>query len=357
MNVLRCFSTSPIVRANVQDGKKGGRAAGTRNVVLVEGVRTPFLMSGTTYSSLMPHDLARMALAGLAQKTGIARDVAEYIIMGTVIQEVKTSNIAREAALGAGYSDKIPAHTVTMACISSNLAMSTAASLITSGQHDAIICGGVEFMSDVPIRHSRKMRQLMLRSTKAKTMGAKLGLVGQLRPAFFTPELPRGGVSTASRWSLGDRPWRRHSRHVARYAGVPLQNRLTGHRAVRKGFSPIDLTSTGPDYRHVQEGFLAIAPAHAGAVRGFLSVDSPVTVPGTGFLSIRLTGSAGTAGFASDRLTVTVQLQTDGASACLLMSEEKALAMGLKPKAYLRDYVFVSQDPKDQLLLGFVNVS
>jgi len=43
---------------------------------------------------------------------------------------------------------------------------------------------------------------------------------------------------------------------------------------------------------------------------------------------------------------------TDGASACLIMSEEKALALGLKPKAYLRDYLYVSQDPKDQLLLG-----
>ena len=43
---------------------------------------------------------------------------------------------------------------------------------------------------------------------------------------------------------------------------------------------------------------------------------------------------------------------TDGASAMLLMSEEKALALGYKPKAYLRDFVYVSQDPKDQLLLG-----
>lgn len=48
---------------------------------------------------------------------------------GTVIQEVKTSNIAREAALAAGYSDKIPAHTVTMACISSNVAITTGKSV------------------------------------------------------------------------------------------------------------------------------------------------------------------------------------------------------------------------------------
>ncbi len=43
---------------------------------------------------------------------------------------------------------------------------------------------------------------------------------------------------------------------------------------------------------------------------------------------------------------------TDGASACLLMTEEKAKEYGLKPKAYLRQFVYVSQDPKDQLLLG-----
>lgn len=44
--------------------------------------------------------------------------------------------------------------------------------------------------------------------------------------------------------------------------------------------------------------------------------------------------------------------QTDGASACLLMTEEKAKQLGLKPKAYLRNFTFVSQDPVDQLLLG-----
>ena len=46
-------------------------------------------------------------------------------MFGTVIQEVKTSNIAREAALGAGFSQKTPAHTVTMACISANQAITT----------------------------------------------------------------------------------------------------------------------------------------------------------------------------------------------------------------------------------------
>lgn len=77
-------------------------------------------------------------------------------------QEVKTSNIAREAALGAGFSEFTPAHTVTMACISSNLAITSSIGLLACGNIDVAIAGGVEFMSDVPIRFSRKVRSTML---------------------------------------------------------------------------------------------------------------------------------------------------------------------------------------------------
>lgn len=52
------------------------------------------------------------------------------------------------------------------------------------------MAGGVEFMSDVPIRHSRKMRSIMLKANKAKTLGARLGLLGQLKLKDLTPELP-----------------------------------------------------------------------------------------------------------------------------------------------------------------------
>uniref|UniRef100_A0A2K5MRV7 Trifunctional enzyme subunit beta, mitochondrial n=1 Tax=Cercocebus atys TaxID=9531 RepID=A0A2K5MRV7_CERAT len=161
-----------------------------RNVVLVDGVRTPFLLSGTSYKDLMPHDLARAALTGLLHRTSVPKEVVDYIIFGTVIQEVKTSNVAREAALGAGFSDKTPAHTVTMACISANQAMTTGVGLIASGHCDVIVAGGVELMSDIPIRHSRKMRKLMLDLNKAKSMGQRLSLISKFRLNFLAPELP-----------------------------------------------------------------------------------------------------------------------------------------------------------------------
>ncbi|KAJ8269845.1 hypothetical protein GJAV_G00107480 [Gymnothorax javanicus] len=185
----RPLSCSSSLRAEVKS-KKTLAKPGVKNIVLVDGVRTPFLQSGTTYIDLMPHDLARASLQGLLNRTGIPKDAVDYIVYGTVIQEVKTSNVGREAALGAGFSDKIPAHTVSMACISSNQAMTTGVGLIAAGQCDAVVAGGVEFMSDVPIRHSRKMRRTMLSLNKAKTLSQRLSLLGSIRPAHLAPELP-----------------------------------------------------------------------------------------------------------------------------------------------------------------------
>lgn len=65
----------------------------------------------------------------------------------------------------------------------------TGIGLIACGAYDTIIAGGVEFMSDVPIRHSRKMRSLMLRANKAKSLGQKLSLIASIRPDFFAPEV------------------------------------------------------------------------------------------------------------------------------------------------------------------------
>ena len=86
----------------------------------------------------MAYDLARVAISGLLGKTGISPEAIDHTILGTVIQEVRTANIAREAALAAGIPDSKPAHTVTMACISSNLALAQAA--------DAIRLGGLRWL-------------------------------------------------------------------------------------------------------------------------------------------------------------------------------------------------------------------
>lgn len=304
-----------------------------KNVVLVDGVRTPFLLSFTDYNKMMPHDLARHALLGLLQKTGISKELIDYIVYGTVIQEVKTSNIAREAALAAGFSDKTPAHTVTMACISSNVAITTGIGYISAGVYDVIVAGGVEFMSDVPIRHSRKMRALLLKLNKAKTPAQRLQLIASIRPNFFMPELP-----AVAEFSSGETMGHSADRLAAAFGAsrkeqdeYALRSHTLAQKAADAGYFTdlIPVKVDGKDAAVQKDNGIRVStPEQLAKLKpAFIKPHGTVTAANASFL-------------------------TDGASACLIMSEAKAKELGLKPKAYLRDFVYVSQDPIDQLLLG-----
>ncbi|XP_022913759.1 trifunctional enzyme subunit beta, mitochondrial [Onthophagus taurus] len=326
---VRAFS----VGAQLYIPRKSAPDRTGKNIVLVDGIRTPFLLSGTDYSQLMPHDLARQALLGIAKKTGIDKDIVDYIIYGTVIQEVKTSNIAREAALAAGYSDKTPAHTVTMACISSNVAMTTGIGLIASGAYETIVAGGVEFMSDVPIRHNRKMRNFMLKANKAKTLQQKLQLFSSIRPDYFVPELP-----AVAEFSSGETMGHSADRLAAAFGATrkeqddfALRSHSFAHQAHQKGYFtdmlPVTITGVSKTIDR-DNGIRVSTPDQLAKLKpAFIKPHGTVTAANASFL-------------------------TDGASACLIMPEAKAKALGLKPKAYLRDFIYVSQDPVDQLLLG-----
>jgi len=325
----------PLLSAKATGSSKKTLAKpGVKNLVLVEGVRTPFLLSGTDYKDLMAHDLARTALLGLLRRTNVPIDVVEHIIFGTVIQEVRTSNIAREASLGAGFPDKIPSHTVSQACISSNQAITSGLGLLASGYCDAVIAGGVETMSDVPIRHSRQMRKLMLSLNKAKSLPARLPLFFQMmKPKNWVPELPA----------------------VAEFS----TNETMGHSADRL-CAAFNVTRQEQDEFASRSHNLAKKATDAGLLVDIL----PFKVPGRPEPVVSDNGIRPSTAqqmaklkpaFVKPNGTITAanaSFLTDGASACLLMTEEKALQLGFKPKAYLRDFLYVSQDPKDQLLLG-----
>lgn len=158
--------------------------------VFIDGTRIPFALSGTLYNDMMAVDLARLAIKGLLVKTAIDPALLDYCVMGTVIQESRTSNLAREAVLAAGLPDTLAAHTVTMACISANAAVVAGAGAIATGAASAVIVGGAETMSDVPIRFSREVRKRMLKSQKVKGAMGYLGLLKGLKLSHLAPELP-----------------------------------------------------------------------------------------------------------------------------------------------------------------------
>ncbi|XP_055919500.1 trifunctional enzyme subunit beta, mitochondrial [Eupeodes corollae] len=313
--------------------KRTAASPSGQNIVLVDGVRSPFLLSGTTYSKLMPHELARHALLSLLRKTNMSKELIDYVIYGSVIQEVKTSNIAREAALAAGFSDKTPAHTVTMACISSNAAITTGMGLIATGTYDVIVAGGVEFMSDVPIRHSRKMRGLMLKANKAKTPMQKLSLLASIRPNFLIPELP-----AVAEFSSGETMGHSADRLAAAFQvsrkeqdDYALRSHTLAKQAEEKGYftDMVPFKVSGVDKTVDKDNGIRVSTSESLAKLkpAFVKPHGTITAANASFL-------------------------TDGSSACVIMTEEKAKQLGLKPKAYLRNFLYVSQDPVDQLLLG-----
>jgi len=302
---------------------------GLRNVVLVDGCRLPFQPAGTVYKKLFAYDLARAAIQGLLTKTGVSPNSVDYVMMGQVIQEVKNSNIARDAALGAGVPKSTPAHTVTQACISANQAICTGIANIQTGVHDVVIAGGVETFSDVPIRFSRPIRERMIAMGKTKGMSKKLGLLSGLKLKDLTPEAP--GIANFTTGEVmghsSDRLADRFGVSRADQDEFALRSHHNASKAHEAGLYEDEIvpfngstTETGIRGEATMEKMSSLKPA-------FVKPYGSVTAANASYL-------------------------TDGASAALLMSEEKALELGFTPKAYLRDWTFVSCDPFEELLLG-----
>ncbi|CAB3402461.1 unnamed protein product [Caenorhabditis bovis] len=304
------------------------------NIVLVDAVRTPFVMSGTVFKDLMAVDLQKEAIKALVDRTNLPYEKLDHIICGTVIQECKTSNIAREAALMAGVPDTIPAHTVTLACISSNVAMTQGMGMLMTGNANAIIAGGVELLSDVPIRYNRNARKAMLGLNKAKDVPSKLKIGGQILKNILAPELP-----AVAEFSTGETMGHSGDRLAAAFN---VSRKEQDEFALRSHSLALEAQKSGK--------FTDVIPV-------FLGGKKPVTIKqdnGIRISTLEKMASLKPA-FVKPHGTVTAanaSYLTDGASAALIMTEEFALANGYKPKAYLRDYMYVAQDPKDQLLLS-----
>jgi acetyl-CoA acyltransferase len=143
------------------------------------------------YKDMLTYNLGRLAVKGLIAKTAIDPSAVDYVTFGTVAQEIRTHNIAREVAIGAGLPMTTAAHTVSQACISSNQAISTGVEKILAGTADVVVAGGSETFSDAPIRFSRKVRQKLIASQKNKGAMAKIGgIVKGLSLSDLAPETP-----------------------------------------------------------------------------------------------------------------------------------------------------------------------
>lgn len=317
INALRTFSSTSTV---------------SKNVVLVDGARIPFALSSTIYKDYMAVDLQKMAFKGILVKSALDPKEIDCVISGNVIQEVKTANIAREAAIGAGIPDSVQAMTVVQACISSNLAICTAAEKILAGKADVVLCGGTESFSDVPIRFTRPMRQALIGAPKVAKKGplailqhfTKIGMKN-----IFGMETP-----AIANYTTGEVMGNSSDRLAARF-GVTRKEQdefaIMSHTRAAKAHE---------DGLYKDEIIPVDGNTMENGIRGDISYEK-ISKLNPAFVKPHGTHTAANSSFL-----------TDGASATIIMSEEKALELGFTPKAYIRNWEFVAVDPFEDLLLG-----
>ncbi|MEQ9423249.1 MAG: acetyl-CoA C-acyltransferase [Cyclobacteriaceae bacterium] len=305
------------------------------NVLFIEGTRIPFLRSGTDYQDLMAYQLGAMAIGGLLTKAAVDANIVDRVIMGTVVHNVKTANVARECGLTAGIPNTAPALTVSQACISANAAICHGADLIRTGQADVVIAGGTESVSDIPIAFRKQMRKKLFNAQKIKGIGDMLKFVLSLRPADFKPDVP-----SISEFTTGRTMGQDCDLMAARY-GVSREEQDQFAERSHQLAAQAQLDKIFAD-----EITKAEFPPKFKAINQDNTIREDTTAEKLAKLRPAFDRKHGTltAGNSS--------FLTDGAAVVLLMSEAKAKELGLQGKARIKDYVFTGQDPDEELLLG-----
>lgn len=303
------------------------------DVVFIDGGRTPFLRAGTDFKKLTAYDLGRRAIAGLVNKTKLDGGHIDRVYFGNVIQDINTSNVARECSLAAGLPDSIPAATISMACISSNMALTTAMDTIKAGSAKAAIVGGTEVMSDIPIRFRKKFRQKLLETQKYKSPTDYLKFFKNLKPSDLLPEIP-----SISEFSTGETMGQSCDKMAAKYDISREEQDAYALRSHLKADQSKDHLSDEIFPVSLKNGNTIVDEDNG--IRGDSTPEKLASLK-PAFIKPHGTVTAGNASFL-----------TDGASAALVMDNKSAEENGYKPKAILRSYSYVAKRPGDELLIG-----
>jgi acetyl-CoA acyltransferase len=307
-----------------------------RRAAIVTGLRTPFVKAGTDFRSLSAVDLGALVVNELVVRSGIPPREFDSVVFGQVIPSPTVTLIGREMVLRTQLPRSVQAHTVARACATSIQTTTDAADQIVLGHSDVAISGGAESVSDAPIFASRTLAQALVELSKAKTLPDRLKILSRLRPRDLTPVPPALKEPTTG-LTMGDSAEIMAQRNgITREAQDALA--LASHQRAAAAWEAGKLDAevmkvpVPPDYETVS--------ARDNIVRKETTLEALAQLRP---VFDRRYGTI-TAGNASPL--------TDGAAALVVVSEERAKALGLTPLGYVRSYAYAALDPRDQLLQG-----
>ncbi len=277
--------------------------------VIVDAVRTPLGKRNGKLREWHPVDLAAATLTGLVERNGLDPALVDDVVLGCVMQVGEQAvNVARNAVLAAGWPDSVPGITIDRQCGSGQQAAHFAAQGVMAGAYDIVIAGGVEVMSRVPMGAS--MADGKFGYPFGPKVGARYAPQGGLVPQGISAEL------IAERWNIG--------REEMDEFG--LRSQELAAQATREGrFQNEILPVEGVDGAMVtcDEGIRDTSLETLARLKPSFRPESQ--------------DGKVTAGNSSQI--------TDGAAALLIMSEERAGRLGLRPRARFVDFAVAGADP------------
>lgn len=278
--------------------------------VIVDAIRTPLGKRNGKLKHWHPVDLAASTLTALQERNQLDPELVDDVVFGCVMQVGEQAiNVARNAVLAAGWPESVPGTTVDRQCGSSQQAAHFAAQGVIAGAYDVVVAGGVEVMTRVPMGSS--MADGKYGYPFGPLVGARYASQGGLVPQGISAEL------IADQWSITRAEMDAYAAESQRRAAV----------ATAEGRYEREIVAVaGADGRPVtlDEGIRDTTPESLAMLKpAFLSEEQ---------------GGRVTAGNSSQI--------TDGAAAILIMSEERADDLGLRPRARFVDFALAGADPR-----------
>jgi acetyl-CoA acyltransferase len=290
--------------------------------VIVDAVRTAGGKRNGKLSGWHPVDLAAETLTALAERNSLDPALVEDVIMGCVMQAGSQSiNVGRNAVLAAGWPEEVPGTTIDRQCGSSQQSAHFAAQAVIAGAHDIVVAAGVEVMSQVPMGASVGDGKFGF------PFGPKVGLryadVGGLVPQGISAEL------IADKWGLSRED----------LDGFSAESQARAARATAEGRFENEIIAVRSIHRDKETGDISESDELVTADEG-IREGSTVETLGKLKPAFKPDGKV-TAGNSSQI--------TDGASAALIMSEDKARELGLRPRARFHTFALAGVDPVTML--------